>query len=94
MAQSDYPDFTYAAESAVDAVVFVKVTVKMRQQYQMIDPFFRFFFGDEGQAQPREREQQGSGSGVIIRQDGYIVTNNHVVDQASKIEVTLNNNKT
>jgi len=91
---SDYPDFTYAAENAVDAVVYVKVTVKTSQQYQMVDPFFRFFFGDEGTPQTREREQQGSGSGVIIRPDGYIVTNNHVVQNATKIEVTLNNNKT
>ena len=90
---SDYPDFTYAAETAVEAVVYVKVTVKYQQQY-MIDPFFRFFFGDEGQSQSREQERQGSGSGVIIRPDGYIVTNNHVVQNATKIEVTLNNNKT
>ena len=94
LAQTDYPDFTYAAESAVDAVVFVKVTVKTQQQYQMIDPFFRFFFGDEGTPQTKERVQQGSGSGVIIRSDGYIVTNNHVVANATKVEVTLNNNKT
>ena len=93
LAQSDYPDFTYAAESAVDAVVYVRVTVKTTQQYQ-IDPLFRFFFGDEYGPQTREREQQGSGSGVIIRPDGYIVTNNHVVQNASKVEVTLNNNKT
>lgn len=89
LAQDNYPDFTYAAESAVDAVVFVKVTVKSQAQQYFNDPFFRFFFGD----QPQEREQQGSGSGVIVRQDGYIVTNNHVVQGASKIEVTLNNNK-
>ena len=41
LAQSDYPDLTYAAEAAVDAVVYVEVTVT--QQYQMTDPFFRFF---------------------------------------------------
>ena len=90
LADSDYPDFTYAAETAVEAVVYVEVTV--RQQYQLNDPFFRFFFGDEYN-QPQSREQKGSGSGVIIRQDGYIVTNNHVVAGASKIQVTLNNNQ-
>jgi len=92
LADSDYPDFTYAAESAVEAVVYVEVTVQSRQQYQTIDPFFRFFFGDE-YAQPQSREQKGSGSGVIIRPDGYIVTNNHVVANATKISVTLNDNQ-
>ncbi|MBR0246993.1 MAG: Do family serine endopeptidase [Bacteroidales bacterium] len=92
LAETDYPDFTYAAESAVEAVVYVEVTVQSRQQYQNIDPFFRFFFGDE-YSMPQQREQKGSGSGVIIRPDGYIVTNNHVVSGASKIQVTLNNNQ-
>ena len=90
LSQSDYPDFTYAAESSVQAVVYVEVTVT--EQYQITDPFFRFFFGDD--AQPQTRKQQGSGSGVIIRPDGYIVTNNHVVANATEIKVTLNNNKT
>ena len=89
LAQSDYPDLTYAAEAAVEAVVYVEVTAT--QQYQMDDPFFRFFFGE---SVPQSRQVQGSGSGVIIRPDGYIVTNNHVVANATKIQVTLNNNKT
>ena len=95
LAQTDYPDFTYAAESAVDAVVFVKVTMQSqsRGNYQ-IDPFFEYFFGYGGGQQQQPRERQGSGSGVIIRSDGYIVTNNHVVQDATKVEVTLNNNKT
>ncbi|MBQ6253172.1 MAG: trypsin-like peptidase domain-containing protein [Bacteroidales bacterium] len=90
LAQTDYPDLTYAAEAAVEAVVYVEVTAT--QQYQIDDnPFYRFFFGDE---MPQSRQVQGSGSGVIIRPDGYIVTNNHVVANATKIQVTLNNNKT
>lgn len=91
LSQTEYPDFTYAAESAVDAVVYVKVTIRRQSSYD-VDPFFKFFFGD--QMTPQAREQQASGSGVIIRSDGYIVTNNHVVDGSTKVEVTLNNNKT
>lgn len=90
LSQSDYPDFTYAAESAVDAVVYVEVTVT--QRYQLTDPFYRFFFGED--REPQLRKQQGSGSGVIVRPDGYIVTNNHVVANATEIKVTLTNNKT
>lgn len=93
LAVSDYPDFTFAAENAVEAVVYVKVVSKTKQQPQNIDPFFQFFFGDEYAQQGRERVRRGSGSGVIIREDGYIVTNNHVVAGATEIEVTLNNNK-
>lgn len=86
----NYPDFTYAAESAVDAVVYVKVTVT--DKVSAPSSIFDFFFGYEGT--PQQRERVGSGSGVIIRPDGYIVTNNHVIENASKIEVTLNSNQT
>ncbi len=93
LAETDYPDFTYAAESAVEAVVYVEVTVQ--RQSRSIDPFEFFFgFGDGyGFGQPRSQEQKVSGSGVIIRPDGYIVTNNHVVGGATSIQVTLNNNQ-
>ncbi len=61
------------------------------------DEFFRFFYGDPQQqnqrkSEPESFEQIGTGSGVIISSNGYIVTNNHVVDQADEIEVTLHNN--
>ena len=92
LAETDYPDFTYAAEAAVGAVVYVEVTVQSRQQYETIDPFFQFFFGSPFST-PQSREQKGSGSGVIIRPDGYIVTNNHVVQGATKVTVTLNDNR-
>ena len=91
LAETDYPDFTYAAESAVEAVVYVEVTVQ--RQSRSIDPF-EFFFGfGDGYGFGQPREQRGSGSGVIIRPDGYIVTNNHVVAGATKVSVTLNDNR-
>ncbi len=86
----DYPDFTFAAESAVDAVVYVKVTA--RDTRRAPSSILEYFFGFDGT--PQSRERSSSGSGVIIREDGYIVTNNHVIEGATKIEVTLNNNKT
>lgn len=86
----NYPDFTYAAESAIDAVVYVKVV--SREISRQAPSIFDFFFGYGGT--PQERERVGSGSGVIIREDGYIVTNNHVIEGATDIEVTLTNNKT
>ena len=98
LADSDYPDFTYAAESAVQAVVYVEVTVQQTARSRGYDPFedflnqFGFGYGNGyGQSQPREAK--GSGSGVIIRPDGYIVTNNHVVSSATKISVTLYDNR-
>ena len=92
--QDNWPDFTYAAESAVDAVVYVKVTTTQTMQ-QAPSSIFDYFFGfPQGGGVPQQRERVGSGSGVIIREDGYIVTNNHVIDGATKIEITLNNNQT
>ena len=93
LSHDNWPDFTYAAESAVDAVVYVKV-VSTQTQQQAPSSIFDFFFGFPEGGMPQQRERVGSGSGVIIREDGYIVTNNHVIDGATRIEVTLNNNQT
>ncbi len=84
-------DFTVAAEMSVHSVVNVKTTYAYQNQNQYIyDPFRGFF----GQRIPQQHEAPtGSGSGVIISQDGYIVTNNHVIDDAEKIEVTLNDKR-
>lgn len=78
-------DFTEAAEKTVHAVVHVKNTTVSRQPTNIFEYF-------QGGGQPRA--MVGSGSGVIISPDGYIVTNNHVIANASSLEVTLNNNKT
>lgn len=101
-------DFTKAAESTVNSVVCIKSFV-VRQQPQYgnqgyYDPFdmFDFFFGPQQRPQQRQQqpqkksepEQSGLGSGVILSQDGYIVTNNHVVAGADKLEVLLNDNST
>ncbi|MFV0470063.1 MAG: Do family serine endopeptidase [Dysgonomonas sp.] len=93
-----YPDFTKAAENSIHAVVHIKSTVKGQarsSQPQMIDPFEYFFgFGGRGNGSQDVEPQPsvGMGSGVIISKDGYIMTNNHVIDKANEIEVTLNDN--
>jgi Do/DeqQ family serine protease len=81
-------DFTAAAENAVHTVVHVK-NVSVRTVY---NPIMQFFYGSNGGGQ--QQEQIGTGSGVIISEDGYIVTNNHVIKDATELEVTLNNKKT
>ena len=90
-------DFTMAAEQSVHSVVHVKTTYKMTQAQTFSgDPFFDFFFGrpnNGGRPMPQQ-EQMATGSGVIISSDGYIVTNNHVVDRANEVEVTLNDKRT
>ncbi|MBL4651526.1 MAG: Do family serine endopeptidase [Flavobacteriales bacterium] len=84
-------DFTIAAEKTVNSVVHVK-TVYAASNMQYFDPF-DFFFGQGGGYQ-QPMPAMASGSGVIISADGYIVTNNHVIADAEKISITLNNNKT
>ena len=79
-------DFTEAAEKTIHTVVHVKnVSYKT-----FTNPMLEFFYGYKG---GQSQEQIGTGSGVIISEDGYIVTNNHVVKGASEIEITLNNKK-
>ena len=90
--QAGETDFTYAAELSVNAVVHVKTTYRNQSSGQMVDPFFEFFFGRPGQ-QREMPAQQASGSGVIISDDGYIVTNNHVIDRAELIQVILNDKR-
>ncbi|MEO8762541.1 MAG: trypsin-like peptidase domain-containing protein, partial [Bacteroidia bacterium] len=87
---SSAPDFTGAAETSVNTVVHI-TTQTQDNQINNYDPFQQFFGGNQ-QRQPRI--QQGSGSGVIIDKDGFIVTNNHVVANADKIEVILNDKRT
>jgi Do/DeqQ family serine protease len=84
--------FEKAAQQSVNSVVHIKTTAKRAQQNQSADPFQDFFFG-RPQHMPKQ-EIAGSGSGVIISKDGYIATNNHVVEGATKIEVTLNDKRT
>ena len=79
-------DFTIAAEKTVNAVVHVKNVTMSRGSNSL----FEFFYGSEESSRP----QVGTGSGVIISPDGYIVTNNHVIDKAKALKVTLNNNST
>jgi Do/DeqQ family serine protease len=78
-------DFTYAAERTIDAVVHVKNT-SINQEYSSLQ---ELIFG-----KPSQRAQIGTGSGVIISPDGYIITNNHVIEGAQTISITTNNNRT
>ena len=97
-------DLTYAADKALPAVVHIKYlqNSKIQTVEMESDPFggfdpFEFFFGNPGSGRQQRKIQtpkrEGSGSGVIISTDGYIVTNNHVVEGADELTVTLNDNR-
>ncbi len=91
------PDFTVVSEMTVDAVVHIRTEFQRQastyQDYFGPDDFFDFFFGPRRRMPQQQQPLIGSGSGVILSDDGYIITNNHVVDNASRIEVTLNDNR-
>ena len=93
-------DLTGAAERSVHAVVHIKSTQEGKTETVTVrDPFYDFFgdmFGNRGGRQQRQvqtPERVGFGSGVIISKDGYIVTNNHVIDKADIISVKLNDGR-
>ncbi len=79
-------DFVEAARLSLDAVVHVKTTFQPKKYY---NPWSQFFGGERYYSQ----QQRATGSGVIISGDGYIVTNNHVIDNAAEIEITTNDNR-
>jgi Do/DeqQ family serine protease len=88
------PGISYAdvVSRVAPAVVTIHSQMRVRQPQQfpfMDDPFFRRFFGERTQQAPPERTRQALGSGVIVSQDGYIVTNHHVIDGADQIKVDL-----
>ncbi len=85
--QPDQLDFTYAAEKTIHGVVHVTTR---RERQRSRDPIQEFFFGPQQRA---PEQVEGIGSGVILSDDGYIVTNNHVIEGATHIEVTLNDGR-
>ena len=88
---SNAPDLTQAASQSVHGVVHVKTVVNNRRDAN-IDPFYDFFFGNPYRNAPPQKAM-ASGSGVIISEDGYIVTNNHVIQNADKVEIVLNDKR-
>ena len=92
-AKENYPDLTYAAENAVKGVVNIEVILTVRGN-NSYDPFLQFFGIPQGYGAPSTREAKAGGSGVIITEDGYIVTNNHVIENATKVKVKLNDGRT
>ncbi|WP_428609345.1 S1C family serine protease [Sedimenticola sp.] len=90
---ASYASAVQLAAPAVVNIYTAKVTVQ-RGNTLFDDPFFRRFFGNQFQSRPRKKLQTSLGSGVIISRDGYILTNNHVVEEADEIRVVLSNGRT
>jgi Do/DeqQ family serine protease len=78
--------FRAAAQRAAPAIVSIVASKANPRQPHADDPWFRFFFGDRG---PQDQPQRGLGSGVIVSSEGYLITNNHVIEGADEIEVQL-----
>jgi serine protease Do len=88
------PSFADIAERVRPSVVYVTTQTRLSQNpHQNVPPEFRFFFGPNFQMPRRPQIERGSGSGFIVSQDGYILTNNHVVADADKVKVTLLDNR-
>lgn len=93
--QGGIPSLAPMLKTVMPAVVNISVTAKQEIRNPLMDdPFFRRFFGAPEQQQPQTQESQAIGSGTIVDADkGYVITNNHVVDQADSIKVRLNDNR-
>lgn len=84
-------NFVNASENSLNSVVHI--TTKVVTTNFQRDPFYEFFYGPGAGGREFKQFGQGSGSGVIVSSDGYIVTNNHVIENASEIEVILNDDR-
>ena len=96
---NSFADMIEKASPAVVKISSTRVIKASEQQGNgnnpfMSDPFFQRFFGGQGQGRPRDQRERGLGSGVIISNDGYILTNNHVIDKASTLKVELSDGRT